>query len=293
MRALNVVLNITFVLMLASCGPQPTPSPDNKSTANASTAAAPAATPQTTTDAKASTAAAMPAACKFTLGYEAWEPYQFMGLDQKAAGLDIELINAVVKNMNCQLVTVQGAWMDLVSQLREGKIDMLAGASRTAAREQFALFSAPYRQEQFQLFVLVSKTASMPETTLADFINKGRKIGIISEYYYGDVFDELYRDPAKKAAFVEASMGELNVARLIDNDIDGMLEDSFVARSMLRRKGLSEQIGPHGIVLQSNDVYVMFSKVSVPEDKVLQFNQALKNIRNSGEYMLIVDKYQQ
>lgn len=285
MRALSFVLSLCLGLMLAGCGPQPVSTPDNKSPASSAIPATPVtAAPVATTPAEV---------CKLTLGYEAWEPYQYTGLDQKAAGLDIELITAVAKNMGCQLVTQQGAWMDLVQQLRDGKIDMVAGASRTAAREQFALFSAPYRQEQFQLFILTSKSASMPETTLSDFIDKGHKIGIISEYFYGDEFSALYQEPAKKAAFVEASLGELNIARLLDGDIDGMLEDSFVARSMLRRKGLSDQIGQQGIVLQSNDVYVMFSKVSVPEARVLQFNQALKNIRNSGEYMLVVDKYQQ
>lgn len=282
MRALSFVFSVCLALMIAGCGPQPSSTPDTtpvkKSTSIAADAKAPAEPTQS---------------CKLTLGYEAWEPYQYTGLDQKAAGLDIELISAVAKNMNCQLVTQQGAWMDLVQQLRDGKIDMVAGASRTAAREQFALFSAPYRQEQFQLFVLTAKSASMPESTLSDFIDKGHKIGIISEYFYGDEFSALYQEPTKKAAFVEASLGELNIARLLDGDIDAMLEDSFVARSMLRRKGLSDQIGQQGIVLQSNDVYVMFSKVSVPESRVIQFNQALKNIRNSGEYMLIIDKYQQ
>lgn len=289
MRALSFVFGLCLGLLLTGCSPQPANTPDNQSPASSSSSPTSASAPVTTTQPTATAADV----CKLMLGYEAWEPYQYTGLDQKAAGLDIELISAVAKNMNCQLVTKQGAWMDLVQQLRDGKIDMVAGASRTAAREQFALFSAPYRQEQFQLFVLTSKSASMPESTLSEFVDKGHKIGIISEYFYGDEFGALYQEPAKKSAFVEASLGELNIARLLDGDIDGMLEDSFVARSMLRRKGLSDQIGQQGIVLQSNDVYVMFSKVSVPESQVIQFNQALKNIRNSGEYMLIIDKYQQ
>jgi len=231
--------------------------------------------------------------CKLRLGYEAWEPYQYTALDQKAAGLDIEIIAAVSKDMGCQLVTTQGTWVDLVAQLRDGTIDLLAGASKTPAREQFAYFSAPYRQEQFQLFVLTAKSASMPESTLSDFIAKGHKVGIISEYVYGDELSSLSQDPQKKVQFVEASLGELNIARLMDGDIEGMLEDSFVARSMLRRKGLSDQIGPQGITLQSNDVCVMFSKSAVSESTVMKFNQSLQNIRNNGAYMLIIEKYQQ
>lgn len=279
MHQITTFVYIVVFSLLIGCQPKPA---DETTTNSTKAAPVPSADQRDTAS-----------ECKLRLGYEAWEPYQYTGLDQKAAGLDIEIIAAVSKDMGCQLVTSQGTWVELVAQLRDGNIDLLAGASKTPAREQFAFFSAPYRQEQFQLFVLTAKSASMPESSLSDFIGKGYKVGIISEYVYGDELSILSQDPVKKSQFVEASLGELNIARLMDGDIEGMLEDSFVARSMLRRKGLSDQIGPQGISLKSNDVYVMFSKSSVSESTVMKFNQSLQNIRNNGAYMLIIDKYQQ
>src|SRR5690606_41970345 len=60
--------------------------------------------------------------------------------------------------------------------------------------------------------------------------------------------------------FVGAIISELNMARLLDEEIDGLLEDSFVGAAILRRKGLDKYIQAHNISLGSSDVYVMFSQ---------------------------------
>ena len=67
---------------------------------------------------------------------------------------------------------------------------------------------------------------------------------------------------------------------------------SFVAASILRRKGLDELIKPHHITLGNNDVYVMFSKASVEEELVAEFNRGLAAIKQNGLYQQIVLRYQ-
>jgi polar amino acid transport system substrate-binding protein len=84
----------------------------------------------------------------------------------------------------------------------------------------------------------------------------------------------------------------MNMARLLDEDIDGLLEDRFVAASILRRKGLEALIKPHHITLGNNDVYVMFSKASIEEQLVAEFNRGLATIKQNGLYLQIVQRYQ-
>ena len=91
--------------------------------------------------------------CKFVLGFDAWEPYQYVDVGERVAGLDIELIATVVKDMGCQLTYQQGTWVDLLMALRQGEVDLLLGASKTQAREKFALFSDAYRMEEFSLYI--------------------------------------------------------------------------------------------------------------------------------------------
>lgn len=290
MKILTLLSCITLVLLQIGCKPAPV-------------------TPQTPTDtapppvAESTAAAPTPAAtppiepaiepCQLKLGFEAWEPYQYIGMDQKPAGLDIELVQAVANKMNCEITPKQGTWVDLIAGVKSGEVDMLLGASKTVAREEYAYFSEPYRKEQFVLFVRAEEIASLPQNTMTDFLSAGKKLGIVSEYYYGEELAQLYGDDKLKANFVEASLSELNLARLIDEEIDGMLEDRFVAASMLRRKGLDKTVSPHSISLGDNDVFVMFSKSTVPDTKVSAFNAAMAAIRQNGEYDAILARYQQ
>lgn len=241
--------------------------------------------------AAANTAAPEAALCQLKLGFEAWEPYQYTALDNKPSGLDIELVEAIAQQMGCKINAQQGSWTELISALKAGTVDLLLGASITPARQEYAHFSDPYRQEQFVLFVRSADVAGYPQNSLAEFIGAGKKVGIISEYYYGAEFADLYNQAALKQQFIEASLGELNLARLLDEDIDGMLEDSFVGHAMLRRKGLDKQIGAHSISMGNTDVFVMFSKATVKAEQVSAFNQALAAIKADGRYNSIIQRY--
>jgi polar amino acid transport system substrate-binding protein len=228
--------------------------------------------------------------CELTLGMDAWEPYQYMTVGDRVAGLDVELVQAISADMGCDLNVVQGSWVELLTLLKDGKVDFVLGASKTDEREKFAYFSDPYRQERFQLYVRKGQT-DLPDTNIRDFVEAGHKVGVVNEYYYGDEVAELYADETLRNQFIGAIISELNMARLLDEEIDGLLEDSFVGAAILRRKGLDKYITPHVISLGSSDVYVMFSKASVSEEQVQKFNTGLAELRNSGGYQKIMDKY--
>ena len=272
MKILTLLSCITLVLLQIGCKPAPVTPQNPTDTATTPVAEQTAATPAPAAGSQPGT---VTEACQLKLGFEAWEPYQYVGIDQKPAGLDIELVQAVASKMNCEITPQQGTWVELIAALKAGEVDMLLGASKTVAREEYAFFSEPYRQEQFVLFVRAADVAGLPQNTMTDFLSAGKKLGIVSEYFYGDELAQLYNDDKLKANFVEASLSELNLARLIDEDIDGMLEDRFVAASMLRRKGLDKTVSPHSISLGDNEVYVMFSKTSVADSKVSAFNAAM------------------
>lgn len=228
--------------------------------------------------------------CELTLGMDAWEPYQYMTVGNTVAGLDVEIVQAVMDNMDCSLNVIQGSWLELLTLLKQGEVDFVLGASKTEDREAFAYFSEPYRQERFQLYVRKDQ-ANLPYTDLAAFLADGHKVGVVNEYYYGDEVAALYADEAQRSKFVGAIISELNMARLLDEEIDGLLEDSFVGASILRRKGLDKYIQPHSISLGNSDVYVMFSKESVSPKQVEQFNSGLAQLRDNGSYSRIVEKY--
>ncbi|MGI5309270.1 substrate-binding periplasmic protein [Rheinheimera sp. WS51] len=228
--------------------------------------------------------------CVMTIGIDAWEPYQYMSVNNKAIGLDVEIATAALNTMGCSLLVEQGSWTELLLKLKAGEVDAVLGASKTDERQRFAYFSDAYRKERFQLYVR-KENINYPYKTIDAFLDDGHKLGIVNQYYYGDDIDELYGQSKYRTLFVGAIISELNMARLLDEEIDGLLEDSFVAASILRRKGLDKYIKPHSISLDSSDVFVMFSQESVTEEQVTEFNWGLTQLKESGEYNKIINKY--
>lgn len=230
-------------------------------------------------------------ACNLVLGFDAWEPYQYSDVGGRVAGLDIELVSGVANGIGCTISYQQGTWVKLLAALQQGEIDILLGASKTEAREEFAYFSDAYRMEEFSLYVRKDDEKSAAYSSLTEFVDKGRRIGIVADYLYGEEVAELLDNPEKAKSFVNAILGELNIARLLDEDIDGFLEDSFVGASMLRRKALSDYIVAHGITIKTGNAYVMFSKQGITEEQLTLFNAELQRVKQSQTYKELLSKY--
>lgn len=229
--------------------------------------------------------------CKFSLGFDVWEPYQYADVSGNVVGLDIEVISAVIEEMGCEVNYIQDTWVKSLEELRKGEVDMLLGASKTEAREQFALFSDAYRMEEFSLYVRKDDDKHNAYQTIEDFIDNHSSIGIVEGYFYGPSISIMLDGSATSKFFMTSIIGELNVARLLDQDIDGYLEDSFIGASILRRKGLSEYIVAHGLTIKTGDIYVMFSKESISADQVTDFNAALAKVKTSESYADIMQRY--
>lgn len=271
------------VTLLTACGSE------SKSDATASKPGEQAPAPQA--QAAAKPAQKTPKSCKFTMGFDVWEPYQFIGFGREIQGMDVELIEMIADKLNCDVDYKQDSWGNLLALLKVGKIDFVLGASVTEDRKTFALFSEPYRTEAFQLYVRAHEEHRYRQATVADFVREKHKIGTIDEYFYGDELTALMDDEQYTDLFKPAFMGEINVARLIDGDIDGFLEDSFVGASLIRRKGLEKYVAPHQAKISTGDVYVMFSKATIKPEVVSEFNKALGELKANGEYDRLVAKY--
>lgn len=229
--------------------------------------------------------------CTLTLGFESWEPYQYTSVRGEVGGVDIEIAKRAAAHIGCVVKAQQGSWRDLLEGLQTGKIDFVMGASLTPARLEYAYFSIPYRQEQFSLFVRRSDLRRHNVSSIEEFMSQGNRLGIVNEYYYGEDMQELMYESEYSTQFVGARLNELNMARLLDNDIDGFLEDNLVAASIIRRRGISDLISRHPVGLVPSDVYVMFSQSAVTELEVDEFNQALQELIDNGFIHDLITRY--
>ncbi|WP_340680983.1 transporter substrate-binding domain-containing protein [Paraglaciecola sp.] len=275
MNKFRLLLSCTAALILSSC--QPSDTKQVKDTSEQESAMA----QQVLSD------------CHLTVGFDAWEPYQYVDVGDEVTGLDIELVNTVLKSMECTATFKAGTWVALLGELKNGEVDILLGASKTPAREEFALFSNAYRTEEYSLYIRQEDVKMADYNNIAAFIEKGKLLGVVEDYYYGPEVSMLRDGTVTSKSFVSAIMGELNIARLLDKDIDGYLEDSFVGASFIRRKALADNIVAQGLTIQTGDAHIMFSKKTVSEAKVELFNTALHSVKTSPLYQEIIDRYSQ
>jgi polar amino acid transport system substrate-binding protein len=268
MRSLPLILVVLFCVNLSACQP----AAEQNKPEQAAAAAQPA-----------------PAKCILRAGFDAWEPYHYLGQGEQPQGLDIEILQAVAAELNCELTLQQDTWAALLARLQSGEPDILPGASRSTERERYAWFAGPYRQEQFVLYGRTEAALNFPNVLA--LVAAGHKVGLVSGYYYGAEIDELLGQ--QPDAFVSAQLSELNMARLLDEEISALLEDSMVATAILRRKGLDRYISATAISLPASDVYLMLSKASVGEAQLQQLNAAVSRLQQQGVLTRLVQQYQQ
>jgi len=229
--------------------------------------------------------------CQLNMGWDPWEPYQYLTPDDEVRGLEIDLITAIATEAGCNINFVQKTWMKLLHDIRDGNLDLVAGASKTKAREEFAIFSDYYRHESFILYVRAGESEKYANKSLKELLDGEYKLGVTEDYIYGDQVNMLQDDPEYESKFVYVPLTEVNYYNLLQNQIDGFLEDPFVAAFTIKRKGLQGQIEALPLEVHSGDVAIMFSKKSVKPETVVAFNQALARLKENGEYQKILTKY--
>jgi polar amino acid transport system substrate-binding protein len=230
--------------------------------------------------------------CVLTMGWEPWEPYHYLTPTGEIWGFDVQLARTITERAGCKIDFERDSWSALLVKIASGEIDFISGATATPEREAFALFSEPYRSEDFALYVRSGEAARWAGDGLRSLLESGMRIGVTDSYIYGDEITALQDDPEFADSFVPAATGDVNLSRLLDGAVDGFVEDIFVATASIRRRGLEEEIAVHPLVMETGgEVSFMFSRASTPEDVVARFNEALKEIEASGRYKEIEDRY--
>ncbi len=229
-------------------------------------------------------------ACQLTMGWDPWEPYMYLTPGNTVSGLDIEIIQALAEEAGCSLEYVQDDWMTLLKKVEEGTVDLVAGASETEKRKDYALFTDAYRSESFVLYVRTGETENFAGN-LRQILDNGKRIGVTTDYIYGDEVADLQDSEKYAKQFVNYAVGEVNYYNLLQHTVDVIIEDPFVGAYNLKRKGIDDQIEQLPITIHSGEVHLMFSIKSVDHTTVNRFNKALGTIKRNGSYQEILKRY--
>lgn len=223
--------------------------------------------------------------CRLTMGWDPWPPFHYEEIGGQLAGFDVELVRAMTADAGCELLFERDSWAALLGKLRDGRLDLLTGATMTEARLEFAAFSAPIRREEFGLYVRRGEVSAWPGDEPRALMTQGFRLGVIGAYVYDPAVETILADPAYAEQLVYAHFGEALGGLLLDDEIDGFVENVYAAASILRRLGLADEIARHPMRLgEGTDVHIMYSRTSISPEQVERLEEALLKLKASGSY---------
>ncbi|MDD0841785.1 substrate-binding periplasmic protein [Pseudomonas sp. Gutcm_11s] len=230
----------------------------------------------------ANVAVAEESSCHLRVGWEEWFPLIYQQ-DEQLTGNEYELLQQLASGAGCSLEFVEMPWARALQLLKQGQLDMLYGASRTAEREAYAQFSQAYRQEQMVLVVRATEGPRQQELGRLSLVNwlaeprpngQPRVLGLIRGFYYGEALEAIVRDPAAHTQRMEVRWDQQLHQVLSLGRIDGYLVEASVAQAQQSVGGQPMQlfaVSEH----PQEPMHLMFSR-KVEEQVVERFDEAIR-----------------
>jgi polar amino acid transport system substrate-binding protein len=230
--------------------------------------------------------------CALRVGWEPYAPYTFADDKGEATGADIDLIEAIADEIGCSVTTVELPWARIVKEVEQGTLDVSTSTSWTPEREQWALFSEPYRETETAIYVRRGEVPRFALKELADVPAQQLRLGVIVDYYYGEALAEAARDPAFAAWLDSAPDYATNIRKLVSGRIDGFLvEDVAVMEAELERMGMSGRVERYPLRIPGEKLRFMFSRKTVEPGLVRQVDATVAQMRADGRLDAITAKY--
>jgi polar amino acid transport system substrate-binding protein len=231
-------------------------------------------------------------------GWYPWDPYQYREYRRGGSiltGFDVEIERALARVMGTDLVLADLAWEDHTARLAAGTVDIAAGATFSTERDRYAYFSRPYRQET-DVLVLRKGVSSRyrfgsVEQMLDEFATRHFRLGVVAGFTYArPQINDFIADPDRREQIVRAGDDAENLQNLLEGRIDGFIADRIVAATVAWRQQKSRYIEEFPLTFSTN-IHFMLSRVSQTPATLARLDNAIDEIKQSGEFQHIADAY--
>lgn len=232
------------------------------------------------------------AGCHIHVGLDTWAPYQYPSKHGGIRGLDVRLIRLYGKLAGCTVKFEWVPWARSLAELKNGGLDMVSGASITAERQQYALFSIAYRQESMNLFMTRAAARRYGFQHFQQMIPARFHLAVTRGYFYGVAFDKAMKNPRFSDLVTQVPQVALAFRMVGAGHVQGCLADSLVGKYWIRKLGLQGQVQMTSMQANSDQVHLMFSRKTVAPKVVSRFNAAIEKARAEGDYAHILKQYE-
>lgn len=202
-------------------------------------------------------------------------PYEYHEGD-KIVGIDVEIAEAIAKEMGKTLVIEDMAFDSIIMSVQTGKADMgVAGLTIEPDRLESVNFSVPYTTAAQVIIIKEGSDIATPDDLTGKRV--GVQLGTTGDMYANDI----------EGATVERyNKGFEAVQALLQDKVDAVMIDSEPAKVFVEQN--------EGIVLVDEAfTYEEYAIAVAKENTELleEINAAINKMKESGELQAIIDKY--
>ncbi|MCJ8321865.1 MAG: transporter substrate-binding domain-containing protein [Colwellia sp.] len=227
----------------------------------------------------------------YAVGWELWYPYQYHNKEQQLVGLDFDIFNAIIKEVNIEVTYTELPWKRHLQYIKTGEMDMAMGSSYTPEREKTAYFSVPYRKEKVNLFVKKGMVNKIKINSLAELSNTNYLIGVEGGYYYGDHYQQLMTSKEFQTHINDVIDLEENVDLLFKGHIDGFLVDPVTMNAFSEKYSLEGEFEIHPLEIYQDNIHIMLSRQSCKVEMLTKINKAIIKLKQNGEMDKIINRW--
>lgn len=262
------------VFSLSACGGQSGQSAQNQTPA----------TPASSAGSAPAVTASAPAGKVFRVAMNAeFAPFESLDAQQNIEGFDVDLMRAMAKAGGFQVEFQHKPWDSLFPALAQGDTDIvMSGVTITDERKQTMDFTEPYYQIKQVVLVAPGKKVQ----TIED-VQSLSKIGVVTGHTGDFAAQKLFGATSDKIARFKTL--PLMFKEVENAGVDAGISDSAVVANYVKNnnsKGFTMVEVPdftvenYGIAVKKGDA-----------ETLTMLNDALKKVRDSGEYAQIESKY--
>lgn len=220
-----------------------------------------------------------------TFVFESYPPYEFVD-GGTVKGVDADMIKAVCAKIGVTPKFEEMPWKRALSEVKEGKVDAIFSLYVNDERKEFLHF--PEKGLSYEKNILVTRKGGDVKVAKLDDLN-GKTIGVVSEYSYGDAFDNY-----KGATRDESTNAEMLLKKLENDRIPVIIINELVFNSLAKKLGLVDKLEVQPFVASDEPMYAAFSKAKGDAAKELAaaFSKAINELSAAGEQKKIIASYE-
>ena len=219
-----------------------------------------------------------------------YPPYYFRNEQGEWLGIEIEVLEEVLKEAGLDYEYMQMPWGRALEQMKIGEVNIMLALSRTAEREKYIDYVGASRYEQMVL-VVKKENINMDIKRLDDFTKFNKQFGLQIRAYYPNLSERIKEDESFKKHFFLVKASNQNPEMTVNDHTLGFFEDKSNSIYAIRTNPKYEGLVIHSFSLaEPTPVYIGVSrKVSLAVRTKLK--EAYVRLEKEGVLTKILDKW--